>query len=586
VDTDGDALALPDHCFCTLTPPITFDIPIGDPKTCDGGLNDGNLCSNDLECPGGTCILFGPDINCFDAGDKIVANVHIGASGSPITGGQFLIQLELGSCLQFNSITCLSPFTKTVYGPDVNAATGTIFVACSVDPFNPCVDALGDPLPDCPPLGNVDMLSLSFIKVGDCNECDLCFGTADANPYNTYLVDDSGQRITVDGGECKTVRANGVLKLNVPENIKTNADCDGPTAVETWASPTATFSCGTASITCRGAHESGLSYDMTKGPNGYLDGGEFPSGASSFCCYAVANDECDATAGCAGSVNDCGVGTDGKPNGCWTVEVNDETSLDVDVQLCPLISTGGELTRCIKFCLFSADCTQEPNCFSDEVTFGGQFEFIGKSRGKVKIKGTKQWGCITAQDQLHTLRSCYTFGANDCDEGQLHAQFSGAHQYGGNCLLGGNLDGWKKDISGSRPSLDTIDILDYGTFVSQYGECYEGGIDTGCPAVDFGPNADINGDGCVGMDDYKFIIDNFLFSVKDCCCGPQAADLPPALVEVTVEELRQMGYDDLVVADLNGDGVLNAADMDAFMQGVRPVKSNDRKGGKGLRSGR
>jgi hypothetical protein len=577
VDTGIDGI--PDHCFCTLTPPVTFEIPIGDPKRCVGGFNEGLLCASDDDCPGtgAYCNLFGPDVNCFDEGAKIIANVHIGAAGDPITGGQFLIKLALGSCLKFNSITCLEPFDKggagPVYGPIVNNAEGTIFIVCGMDPFGGVAGA---------PQGNVDILSLSFTKLGDCDECELCFGTEDDNPRNTYLVDDAGQRVTVDGGQCKKLRGKGVLELVVPDSYKTNADCDGPTAIETWPTPTATHSCGPANLTCRGAHTKGLAY----GEDVALHGGELLTGLSSFCCYAEAKHPCGGNAGCTGDTNGCARGNDDKPEGCWTVEVNDETSLDVDVQLCPLISTGGELTRCIKFCLFSADCTQEPNCFSDEVTFGGQFEFIGKSRGKVKIKGTKQWGCITAQDQLHTLRSCYTFGANDCDEGQLHAQFSGAHQYGGNCLLGGNLDGWKKDISGSRPSLDTIDILDYGTFVSQYGECYEGGIDTGCPAVDFGPNADINGDGCVGMDDYKFIIDNFLFSVKDCCCGPQAADLPPALVEVTVEELRQMGYDDLVVADLNGDGVLNADDMEAFMQGVRPAKSNDRKGGKGLRSGR
>jgi hypothetical protein len=568
-DTDGNGSL--DHCFCTLTPPITFEIPIGDPKLCDGGLNDGQLCATQADCPGGTCVLFGPDINCFDEGDKITANVHIGASGAPITGGQFLIHLELGSCLKFNSITCLAPYTQVVSGPIVNEAAGTIFIACALPPFGGGVGA---------ELGNVDMLSLSFTKIGDCNQCDLCFGTADDNPYNTYLVDDEGQRVPVDGGQCKSVRAKGVLELNVPDSFKTNADCDGPTAVETWPTPNATHSCSDTNITCRGAHTSGYEYPQST----VLNGGELLAGESSFCCFATAKDLCGGSAGCDGDTNGCVQGENGKPEGCWTVEVNDETSLDIDVQLCPNI-VASEITRCIKFCLFSADCAQEPICFSDDVTFGLPWNFIGKSRGKVKVPGTKQWGCITAQDQLHTLRSCYTFGAGDCDEGQLHAQFSGAHEYDGNCLLGGNLDGWKKAVPGSAPSLDTIDILDYGTFVSQFGICYDS-IDTPCPAVDHGPNADINGDGCVTSADYNFIINNFLTSVKDCCCGPQASSLPPALVEVTVDELRQMGYEDLIVADLNGDGVLNAQDMEAFMQGARPAKSNDRKGGKGLRSGR
>jgi hypothetical protein len=478
----------------------------------------------------------------------------------------------MGGCFNLQEVKCLAPYTNTVYGPIVNTANDTIFIACGVDAFAG-IDG---------PLGGVDMVSLSVTKVGDCSECDLCFGSV--NPQNTYLVDDEGQRIDVEA-RCKSVRGNGELELNVPDNIKTNADCDGPTAVETWASPTAKFSCGTASITCRGAHSTGLPLSMDPlVPGNYLGGGEFPSGSSSFCCYAVADDACDATAGCAGSVNDCALGTDGKPEGCWTVEVNDETSLDIDVQLCPPLATTGELTRCIKFCLY-ADCAQEPVCFSDDVTFGGMFNFIGKSRGKVKVPGTRQWGCITAQDQFHTLRSCYTFGAGDCKNGQLHAQFSGDPEFGGNgsCLLGGNLDGWKKDIPGSNPSVDVIDILDYGTFISQYGVCYGSG-DTPCGTT--GPNADINGDGCVTMADYAFVLNNFLADTKNCCCQADAASIPPALAEVTVDELNQMGLGDLAVADLNGDGVLNAADMDAFMQGARPVKAHDRKGGKGLRSGR
>jgi hypothetical protein len=350
----------------------------------------------------------------------------------------------------------------------------------------------------------------------------------------------------------------------------------------TWAPPTATFSCGTASLTCRGAHESGLNLNAW-----VTNGGVLPSGLSSFCCGAAAKDACGQTVGCgSGAANDC-PGTP-KPVGCWTVEVNDETSLDIDVQLEPPLADTGELTRCIKFCLFN-DCAQEPLCYSEDVTFGGIWNFFGKSRGKIKVAGTKNWDCITAQDQFHTLRSCYTFGAGDCAGGQLRARFSGDPELGGNWLVGGNLDGWKKDIPGSEPSLDVIDILDYGTFVSQFEVCYgtpPGSLhDTPCGTP--GPNADINSDGCVDLADYTFITKHFLESTKDCCCGAQPASQPAPLAEVSVDQLRQMGLGELVVADLNGDGLVNAQDMEAFMQGARPTKtSNDRKGGKGLRSGR
>jgi hypothetical protein len=627
LDPAGNNYACVDgKCFCTLKPDISFEIPVGDPKTCDGGPRDGLPCQRDVDCePLGVCNLFGPHTNCFDEGEKVTAVVHIGSAGAAINGGQFLIKLNLGGCMEFESITCLAPYTQTVYGPIVNVAAGTIFIACGVDPFG---DTNG-------PLGSVDMLSLSFTKIGACADCELCFGTVSDNPYNTYLVDDAGQRVEVNGDVCKGVRARGDLILDVPDNIKTNADCDGPTAVETWDPPTATFSCGAATLTCRGQHELGLVYGVTceggtrntlpcgspvNCPGGtcvdkVMNGGTFAQGASSFCCYASVNDECGQFAGCPGSAHDCGSQL-GKPEGCWTVQVNDETSLDVDVQLGPPITHNdrdGVLTRCIKFCLF-ADSTQEPMCYDEDVTFGGMFNFVGKSRGKIKVSGGSQWGCITAQDQQHTLRSCYVFGAGDCAGGQLHAQFSGDPAFGGNghWLIGGNLDGWKKvtvkQCSGSGAactvtadcpagqtcidvvtnpdgaSLDVIDILDFGMFVSQFGVTYADN-DTPCPADS--PNADINGDGTVNSADYNFIVASFLLSSKGCCGGPQSASMPTPLVEVSVDELQQLGMGELAVADLNGDGLVNAQDMDAFMQGARPTKtSNDRKGGKGLRSGR
>jgi hypothetical protein len=315
-----------------------------------------------------------------------------------------------------------------------------------------------------------------------------------------------------------------------------------------------------------------------------MGGGVFPQGASSVCCYAWAKDKCGQAAGCPGSAHDCGQQL-GKPEGCWTVQVNDETSMDIDIGLEPPMTTtnrDGTLTRCIEFCLYP-NCIEAPLCFTDDVTFGGIFQFNGKSQGKIKIPGKGNWDCITAQDQLHSLRSCCDSqsGCLHCDGSQLVADFTGDPELGGNWLIGGNLDAFKKDTP--KASHNVVDITDFGVFVSQYGLCYA----DKSPGCHDGPHADINGDGCVTASDYVFIIRNFMASSKDCCCGVAAGSIPAPLAEVSVDELRQMGMGELVVADLNGDGLVNAQDMDAFTQGARPTKtSNDRKGGKGLRSGR
>jgi len=571
--------AFPGKCFCTLIPNVQFLLSPSEPKTCVGGFRDGLPCGTDADCPGGAvaaqddgpyCDTFANGANCFDEGEKITALVHVGSTGDPINGGEFLMTYD-PSCLKWVSATCLTPYGTTVYGPVVNAAAGTIFIACGVDPFGGING----------PLGNRDMVSLSFIMIGDCSNpltphpCVL--GFADNNPLHSYLVNDEGQAVNIEA-KPKELNVKGELTLEVPDNVKTNVDCDKPTAVVTWPPPAATFSCGDVNLTCRGVHESGLVWSQSR----VMGGGVFPQGASSFCCYAAAKDKCDQHVGCPGAANDC-TGSP-KPTGCWTVQVNDQVSMDIDIGLEPPMTTtnrDGTLTRCIEFCLY-ANCIEAPLCFQDDITFGGIFNWNGKSQGKIKApKG--QWDCITAQDQLHSLRSCCKSedGCLHCDGSQLVADFTGDPELGGNWLIGGNLDAYKKDVP--KAGLNIIDILDFGMFLSQYGLCYA----DKSPDCHDGPHADINGDGCVTAADYQFIIRNFLASSKDCCCVGDGASAATPLTEVSVDELRQMGMGELAVADLNGDGLVNAQDMDAFMQGARPTKTpNDRKGGKGLRSGR
>jgi hypothetical protein len=546
------------YCFCTLTPKVTFVLNENAPgKTCIGGDNDGAPCAKPEDCPRGYCDIF--PANCFDEGAKVTALVHISSAGSPINGGQLQIDYD-PTCLALNSVSCLFPYTEELYR-NVSAGAGKIFIACGVDPFLK-VDG---------PLGNVDMVALNFTKIGQCNNCELCI--VSKNPQNSYLVNDGGYKVNIET-QCKELSANGDLVLNIPDNIKANSDCDVRAAVVTWDAPTATFSCGDVNLVCRGAHESGLPLEQTV----VYNGGLLPQGASSFCCYAWAKDKCEQVFGCPPDRAAANCTGDPKPDGCWTVEVNDETSLDIHIQLEPPVGITGELERCIEFCLYGP-CVEGPTCFEENVLFGGLYNYIGKTNGKIKIPKGK-WGCITAQDQLHSLRSCAT---PDCIDGQLKASFKGDPTYDGNWLIMGNLDAWKKANPLEDPSLDVIDILDFGKFVSQFQVCYDD-RKYGCHE---GPHADINGDGCVDSADYNFILRNFLVSAKDCCCGPTAASLPAPLAEVSVDQLRQMGLDDLVVADLNGDGLVNAEDMDAFSQGARPTKtSNDRKGGKGLRSGR
>jgi hypothetical protein len=351
----------------------------------------------------------------------------------------------------------------------------------------------------------------------------------------------------------------------VPDDVKANVDCDAATAMVSFDPPWATSACVDpdcdpekdgkcyeVNLDCDGMHESGK-------PMGHLiplGGGEHPQGMTSYWCTATSKM-------CGKSITEE-----------WTVTVNDLVALDVEVQLQPKIA--GDLIRCINFELF-AECVKKPYMFQMELLFGGIWDFIGHFTDEMKIpKG--QYECITARDQQHTLRAVSDMA---CIDGVYYAAFKGDPFFGGNWLIGGNLDTWKKE--GENISLDTIDILDFGVFVWQYGAIVN--PNTLCAEKHDFPHADINGDGIVDGLDFTFIMMNFLAMSKDACCpdknGHTAA--PLALEEVSVSQLRQMGLGELVVADLNGDGLVNVADMSAFMNGVEPNKKDVRvRSGSGL----
>jgi hypothetical protein len=552
----------------------------GNPCTADdqcvgglcGGTNvNGELCTVDADCqhggdtPGAVCdngecscslavnVSFGvvpgskEDPNCFSEGEKITINVHLGASAVPLTGGQFYIDYD-PSCLDFNSIMPTGVWPLELQ-ETVNEATGRIFWAGGVN-----LGGNGN-------FGNVDVATMSFTKLGGCTECSLCY--LNENPIHTRLTDNEGQSVQVEAKCSKDIRQSPTVTISGPDSTKVNVACNSATRTVNWPAVSVASDCENVDLVCQGEHvESGMDFDALAST-----GGVFPVGNSNFCCHAA---------------NSCGNSADH----CWTVTVNDETCLDVEIQLSPTMVTkpGGGITRCIKFEVFS-NCVQPPLVFEDDMTFGGLFNLIGHFNGNIKIPSQVQPVCISARDQLHTLRGCYLFEPGDCRaDGCMEATFKGDPFFGGNWLVGGNLDGWKKD--NPEASHDVIDILDFGQIVGQWLQDYGTG-DTPCGTD--GPNADINGDGMVDLLDFSFISTNFLDDSKDCCCPGSASTLgnTQGRTSITVNELQRAGMGDLAVADLNADGVVDLVDMQALMQGVRPQRQapeRDGKGGDGSRS--
>jgi hypothetical protein len=481
-----------------------------------------------------------PEPMCFAKGEKIEVDVFKAPGGFPvpiaipITAVQFTATYD-PTCMDFLSASPGLDFSFPIY-QHVDEVAGEIFMAVGVDPFS------GGGVPG---VGHV--ADFSFEKMSGCSNCFLDFGGE--NPYNTFMSDDEGWAVCADTMMSPEIHENDKLTISVPGDMKVNVDCDAVTAMVSWDAPWGDSSCFdpdcdpqqekcyTTNLDCWGYGPDGQ--DFT-----YLaeTGGELPIGVSTF--------------GCTVTSKICGDSLDAG----WTVTVNEATALDVEVQVEPII-LAEDLLRCINFELY-ADCVQDPVLVQGELMFGSKWDHIGHYTGEIKIPDTGQWVCITAQDQVHSLRAVADLVCGA--DGVYHASFKGDPDFfGGNWLTQGNLDAWKKVGDG----VNVIDITDFGTFVQLY--LTTPNPNTYCEFKHDGPHGDINGDGIVNALDFAFIMRNFMEHSKGACC-PDGIGGIVGRTEISVRELRQMGLRDLVVADLNGDGLVNTDDMTAFMEGARP----------------
>jgi hypothetical protein len=429
----------------------------------------------------------------------------------------------------------------------VNESTGVIFYAVG-SPVGGAVK--------CTSEAGV-MATFKFIKIGVCNECDLCLTSV--NPQNTRLVTQKGDEVTcAELGCSKSIFDDGEITSNCPGMIDVNSDCKQTTALVTWDPIAFVDDCdGTLDRVCTCVHEPPIPGIPPINCNSLADhGGTFPQGTFSFECDAT-DLNCQEDAHCE-----------------WTVTVSDQNTLDVIIQLSPVIdpfsvkNPDGDFTRCICFEFFSSCSPVVMNEECKTIEFGGPFQFPGKADTSVKVDKGK-FVCMTARDRQHSLRSTDFL---TCEDGHWVAEFKGDPFFGGNWLIQGNLN---RD--------HVIDILDFGTFLGQFNQNQNPGPDKTCD--DNGGmgslHADFNGDGVVTVEDYTFIQINFQEDDKNACCPEGSAGAAPGRTEVSVKDLREMGLGDLAIADLNNDGIVNTDDMASFVQGVRPKTDKAGRGSVG-----
>jgi hypothetical protein len=161
------------------------------------------------------------------------------------------------------------------------------------------------------------------------------------------------------------------------------------------------------------------------------------------------------------------------------------------------------------------------------------------------------YDCVLIRDRKHTLARRLPITAGEGGGGCSVA----AHGPTG-ALLCGNLndDRW-------------VDILDFGIYIGRFGT--SPGSTSLCSLV--GPHADISGDGLVDPADYTFIALNFVKS-SDAACGSSFSGGKP-ITSISIGELFEMGMGELVVADLNRDGMLDQADINSFLTNGAPVSA-------------
>ena len=516
--------------------------------TCDGqgrcvGTDINTLaCTSDADCFGavcnqetGLCVCDGepelclkaipgqlPVEGCYGVDEELMVHVMLGLSMNVIAGGQFLIGydpniLEVVEVLPGATVDPGSPFSAEVF-VIIDESEGRIFYAVGIS-----FGGSGT-------RGPAVMAAIGFHTLEPCATVPpMCF--LDENPRITRLTDNNGLHVPFI--PCCTdelmISGNGPV-LECPEDVTVNAEAPGVTALVTWDPIQVSADCdGEIALVCTARNSGDLDVDHL-----IEAGGEFPSGISEFECGA--SDTCGLEASCG-----------------WRVHVNPANLAEVTVQLSPTI-VSFPLRRCIVFEFYS-DCVQAPVIIEEVLEFGSLFDFPGyASNVPLKIP-PGEYVCATARDPLHTLRAAADLQIVD---GRYVAVFRDTPRFDGNWLIGGNLN-----------DDHLIDILDFGIYIAESGRIVSPDTPCGTPY----PHADINGDGIVDVLDLSFIQINLgATDLGSCCSGGTGAAAALPVTHISAGELELMGLD-LHHADLNGDCILNEADIAAALQGASPVKS-------------
>ena len=245
----------------------------------------------------------------------------------------------------------------------------------------------------------------------------------------------------------------------------------------------------------------------------------------------------------------------------FNVTVLDGAYVDATVELTNINATA-PFTRCIDFQISDCEASPEPYQVDFEATM--HFNTSGTAHAVIGPLVCGDYGCISARDVLHTLRSTTTVSL-DPATGYWVANFTydpdPAYDH---ALLGGNAT----FFTGAYID-DHIDIIDFGMLATQFGQTAPDiYASTNCATA--GPHTDFTGDGTVNLFDFTCLADNiWKVDQLNCCAPPMLLDGGGPQSVISVKELHAMGLGYLAVVDVNKDGWLDIQDVLEYIQQLK-----------------
>ncbi len=456
-----------------------------------------------------------PVAGCYSPGETIWVYVEMGLAETPVVGAQFFVEydpttLHLEGVDPGAVVDPDSPFTLE-FNETVNHALGTIDYVIGVN-FGSFAQE------------ETTVAVIEFTALAECDAYLQFRASGPAGQPNTFVAPGGvgiGADLINPEPPILSIWGSAPTLTACPADRILGPDPGLLTAAVTWTPPQASDNCDVGSIPAICSPASGSA---------------FQPGTTTVTCTAS---------------NSCGL------SDFCTFDVTVEPPVvTVDVQLSPNMMVG-PIQRCITFDLW--DCDGPPA--AQHVTVSRDVTFVSAQATGIDVPTPGgDWECITARDELHSLRSTAP-DLSTTDGIQYTASFVGNRASGGHWLVGGNLN-----------DDNYIDILDFGVFFPLF--LSQAAPNTPCGTAP--PDANVNGDFVVDLLDLVFISGNSLMaSEPDCCGGGVATADSGPVTSISVRELRSMGLGHMAVADVNRDGVLDMNDLTAFMQGDVPPSGDD-----------